>query len=699
MVSISKLRREELTAIIAQELHIDVAFPCFSVKEQYGSTACCVVGIKQQKFKILNSLPLLKKIGEITKINKHAATRSPLNNISDQTNDHQSSTTNVLVTVYLKQGLSDPKLSKPQLYARNPSDNGFNYSSTNFHERDDLPLRYFLKEQREGKPLLSLADIEAQYNNYTPIFSDKDLQNPENLSELDVELARQKPENADDILFVEAVSQPDWSSDMPITTSPNIIDVFAVLESDRAYYFMAPYSGTTLEDLLKYSSGVLNSNQLDFTYDGPVPHHITDILSDITYYVYLARKTPIPVLCQYVRTKYEPNEYPSSLQRLFEWTPDECIPEFYTGADAVEAKNVALPLLDGQNSFMKHGITQLFSDPHPQKIVRSDSNKRSPVNINGNMSLLEKYENISSKKRIQLKPTDSNKQLIEVVGDLLGSEKTMGKYQTISSRLKSPKLAPTSKQLSLYDAVSLDEKDPKDPISRFEALSAYINSFPIHLPNDIGDEYFIESLNNFEQAHSFSAKYLPHKYIKHEYSQHFGNIQSSHKQGTANETVDSYFAYGRAWDAYFLGEIIQSIYSAVKNDTGISILSVHQHQNGANPKDFYKLPLSMQKVVSSLMSPNWKQRPSIDALLYSSVPVMGLYDEGLTLPLPECITEAYEFLTDFHRQLFPLYLEALTIEDNIAPYDFNDAKLSYAQKSNVLNDMISSPASAPEDPS
>ena len=58
---------------------------------------------------------------------------------------------------------------------------------------------------------------------------------------------------------MELLSTPDWSSDVP-TTSPNLIDVFAVLESDRAFYFMAPYRGTTLQDLLKYSSGVLNSN-------------------------------------------------------------------------------------------------------------------------------------------------------------------------------------------------------------------------------------------------------------------------------------------------------------------------------------------------------------------------------------------------------------------------------------------------------
>ena len=62
-----------------------------------------------------------------------------------------------------------------------------------------------------------------------------------------------------DTLFMELLSNPDWSSDVP-TTSPNLIDVFAVLESNNAFYFMAPYRGTTLQDLLKYSSGVLDSN-------------------------------------------------------------------------------------------------------------------------------------------------------------------------------------------------------------------------------------------------------------------------------------------------------------------------------------------------------------------------------------------------------------------------------------------------------
>lgn len=192
--------------------------------------------------------------------------------------------------------------------------------------------------------------------------------------------------------------------------------------------------------------------------NSPIPHHITESLSEITYYIYMARRTPLSTLRSVVRSNFEAKEYPQSMQRMYEWTPDECIPEFFTdesvfesihkqgsgmadlqlpawcstpaefvswhmkllespvvsaklhewidlnfgvgldGSRAVEAMNVSLPVesLPSYRLRKNPGFVQVFTLPHPPKIIPSLSKQPSEEDIRCNSAFALRFAHFLS---------------------------------------------------------------------------------------------------------------------------------------------------------------------------------------------------------------------------------------------------------------------------------------------------------------
>ncbi|KAL6850326.1 hypothetical protein ACP4OV_020953 [Aristida adscensionis] len=225
--------------------------------------------------------------------------------------------------------------------------------------------------------------------------------------------------NYEYLLVLNKLAGRRWGDPAFHTVMPWVIDftVMPVESSDNGW-----------RDLTKSKWRLAKGDeQLDFTYSSSeIPHHVSDeCLSELAVCSYKARRLPKTILRSAVRSVYEPNEYPSSMQRLFQWTPDECIPEFYSdprifvslhsemndlalpswatsaedficlhrdalesdrvsqqlhhwiditfgyklaGEASVEAKNVMLPPSDPSRP-KSIGRRQLFTTPHPKRLV------------------------------------------------------------------------------------------------------------------------------------------------------------------------------------------------------------------------------------------------------------------------------------------------------------------------------------------
>uniref|UniRef100_A0AAF5D6W2 BEACH domain-containing protein n=1 Tax=Strongyloides stercoralis TaxID=6248 RepID=A0AAF5D6W2_STRER len=205
---------------------------------------------------------------------------------------------------------------------------------------------------------------------------------------------------------------------------------------DLNYYPIMPWvcdftsetGGWRCLDKTKYRI-VKGDDQLKEQYNRLPPHHIPELLSDICVMSYRARIESKEKLCQIVRRKWEPNEYPRSIEKMYTWSPDECIPEFYsdpkifcsihddmndlelpywtkteeqfikwhrdmlesdevsknlhkwidltfgyllTGKNAVDELNVHLSYIRKIDDILRtYGVVQLFTSPHPKRMNQS----------------------------------------------------------------------------------------------------------------------------------------------------------------------------------------------------------------------------------------------------------------------------------------------------------------------------------------
>ncbi|GAB0095291.1 WD repeat-containing protein 81 [Sergentomyia squamirostris] len=289
-------------------------------------------------------------------------------------------------------------------------------------------------------------------------------------------------------------------------------------------------NGNNWRDLAK-SKYRLNKGdaQLDLTFQtqngAEIPHHVSDVLSDITFYVYMARRTPRNILCRNVRTVWVPAEYPGSIQRLQEWTPDECIPEFFidpsvfksihedlsdlevpawascpedfitkhrealestyvserlhnwidltfgfklSGQAAVKAKNVCLSMVDEHQNLCQRGVVQLFTHPHPPKMIPN-------VWLSKNQPRIHSQFAETSKRRL----TRSSEDLSSQHSDSMEQSPTSGRRGTPTKQL-SARTIPEDISISLERSMSCYQNAqktiilPKDynPVSQLIAVES-----------------------------------------------------------------------------------------------------------------------------------------------------------------------------------------------------------------------------------
>ncbi|XP_021756984.1 protein GFS12-like isoform X2 [Chenopodium quinoa] len=374
--------------------------------------------------------------------------------------------------------------------------------------------------------------------------------------------------------------------------------------------------------------------QLDFTYStSEIPHHVSDeCLSELAVCSYKARRLPLSVLRLAVRAVYEPNEYPSTMQRLYQWTPDECIPEFYcdhqifyslhpgmsdlsvpswagspqefikfhrdaleservsreihnwiditfgykmSGQPAVAAKNVMLP--SSQPTTPRPiGRRQLFTQPHP---VRWGNTKRNRVSANVGGAVSIHHENLVDSKKPLFDGTDYLRKIEEAAAFCQHSRHLHPIY--------------SEKVVKSFSAdLESSNQDSKCHVSD-DVTKATDNKFSFCMLPKVDSNNILEYLEEDDSSRGYQELLLW--------------AQQSFCQNKLSTSV--------AKDIFSLGCVVAEVYLRKPLFDSVSLSTYVD--SGALPGILRELPPHVKIFVEACVQKNWRRRPSAKSLLES----------------------------------------------------------------------------------
>ncbi|KZV35014.1 putative inactive serine/threonine-protein kinase lvsG [Dorcoceras hygrometricum] len=443
--------------------------------------------------------------------------------------------------------------------------------------------------------------------------------------------------NFEYLLILNRLAGRRWGDHMFHTVMPWVVD-FTVKPDEN--------SDVGWRDLSKSKWRLAKGDeQLDFTYStSEIPHHVSDeCLSELAVCSYKARRLPLSVLRTAVRSVYEPNEYPSNMQRLYQWTPDECIPEFYCdprifyslhsgmpdlavpswagspeefiklhrdalentcvsrqihnwiditfgfkmrGAAAIDAKNVMLPTSISTKP-RSVGRRQLFTQPHPprQKVAGKLCGKKNGYTKTKNIGCVD-----------TLSAETNNLQKLEDAA--LFSEKSSHLCPCYNDHLKD----------SLKDGFS--GKELTDSIDNILSNQPdWVNNFGARTNVDLS--YLLENLEvDDDSSTGFQELFL--------WSQTFTSKVSSK---------------GAADDMFAIGCILAEL-QLKKPLFGLKSLDLYM-ESGVVPSTMQELPYHVRLIVETCIQKDWSRRPSAKCILESPY-------------FPKSVKSSYIFLASFH---------------------------------------------------